>query len=172
MEQLPFILLLIFVCWLDLTTHKIPNWLTLPFIPFAILYQAQFGFGLLFSLAGLGLAFGLLFPAFVLRLLAGGDVKLALALGAWLGWQLLLESLLYCLLFGLPLTLILGWQRVGWQGVKQTCVRYGYVLGTRKYMFPGQGELAGLKVPYGPALALGAGLAMTLNHFAIFSLVS
>ncbi|WP_417614968.1 A24 family peptidase [Oceanisphaera sp.] len=172
MEQLPFLLVLIIACWLDLTTHKIPNWLTLPFIPFALLYHALFGLGLLFSLVGLGLAFGLLFPAFMLRFLAGGDVKLVLVLGAWLGWQLLLESLLYGLMFGLPLTLILGWQRVGWQGVKQTCVRYGYVLGTRKYMGPLQGELAGLKVPYGPALALGAMLAMVLNHFDLITLIS
>jgi prepilin peptidase CpaA len=32
--------------------------------------------------------------------------------------------------------------------------------------------MAGLKVPYGPALALGAALAVVLNHFNIFTLIS
>jgi prepilin peptidase CpaA len=41
--------------------------------------------GLLFSLAGFGVGFGLLFVMWSLRTCAGGDVKLMAALGAWVG---------------------------------------------------------------------------------------
>ncbi|MBM7454248.1 prepilin peptidase CpaA [Oceanisphaera litoralis] len=172
MEQLPLIVLLMSASWLDLRTHKIPNMMTLPFIPLGLLFHAGFGEGILFSLAGLGFAFLILFPVFVCRFLAGGDVKLGLCIGTFLGWQLFLESLLYGLIIGLPLVLLYAWKEVGWSGFKQTFMRYGFILGSRKYLSPVAGELGGLKVPYGPALALGAGLAMALHHFGLFRLVS
>ncbi|OIN06625.1 A24 family peptidase [Oceanisphaera psychrotolerans] len=171
MEQLPLFTLLLAASWLDLTTHKIPNWLTLPFIPLALIYHGFIGDGLAFGLTGLVYAFILLFPLFFFRLLAGGDVKLGLCIGAFLGWKLFLESLLYGLVIGLPLVLVFAFYKVGWSGFKQSFMRYGYILGTKKYLAPVEGELAGLKVPYGPALALGAILAMALNHFEIYTLV-
>ncbi|ART83645.1 prepilin peptidase [Oceanisphaera profunda] len=171
MEQLPLLVLLICASWLDLKTHKIPNIITLPFIPLGLVFHAWFGEGILFALAGLGLAFLILFPIFIGRMLAGGDVKLGLCIGTFLGWQLFLESLLYGLIIGLPLVLLLAWQKVGLKGFKQTFMRYGLIMGGRSYLPPEANELGGLKVPYGPALALGAGLAMALNHFGVFSLV-
>lgn len=172
MEQLPLLVLLIVATFLDLAFHKIPNWLTLSFIPLALLYHALIGMGIGFSLSGLIYAFILLFPLFFFRFLAGGDVKLGLAIATFVGWQIFLESLLYGLMIGLPLVLILAWRRVGWQGFKTTFSRYGLILGTRRYLAPAEGEVAGLKVPYGPALAMGAALAVVLNEFQIFTLVS
>ncbi|MGR7921820.1 A24 family peptidase [Zobellella denitrificans] len=172
MEQLPLFSFLLAAIWADLTSHKIPNWLTLSFIPLALLYHTFLAQGLAFSLTGLVYAFMLLFPLFFFRLLAGGDIKLGLAIGSFVGWQIFLESLLYGLMFGLPMVLILAWRKVGWQGFKDTFTRYGLILGTRHYLAPAEGEVAGLKVPYGPALALGAGLAVVLNHFDIFTLIS
>lgn len=171
MEQLPLFLILSAASWLDLTSHKIPNWLTLPFIPLALIYHGFLGEGLSFSLTGLVYAFILLFPLFFFRLLAGGDVKLALGIGAFLGWNLFLESLLYGMVIGLPLVLVFAFYKVGWDGFKQTFMRYGYILGSKKYLAPVEGEMAGLKVPYGPALALGAILAVVLNQYGIFTLV-
>ncbi|GAA3532944.1 A24 family peptidase [Zobellella aerophila] len=171
MEQLPLFSLLLAASWLDLSTHKIPNWLTLPFILLALIYHALLGEGLAFSLTGLVYAFLLLFPLFFFRLLAGGDVKLGLGIAAFLGWKLFLEALLYGLVIGLPLVLIFAFYKVGWTGFKQSFMRYGYILGTKQYLAPVDGELAGLKVPYGPALSLGAGLAVVLNHFNLFTLV-
>ncbi|WP_375057905.1 prepilin peptidase [Zobellella sp. DQSA1] len=172
MEQLPLFAFLGSAIWLDLISHKIPNWLTLSFIPLSFVYHGFLGQGVPFSLTGLVYAFVLLFPLFFFRLLAGGDVKLGLAIGTFVGWQVFLESLLYGLIIGLPLVLFLAWRRVGWQGFKTTFSRYGIILGTRRYLAPVDNEVAGLKVPYGPALALGAGLAVALNHFNIFTLVS
>ncbi|OXS15039.1 prepilin peptidase [Zobellella denitrificans] len=172
MIQLPLFIFLAVVVWLDLTTHKIPNWLTLSFIPAAFFYNNFIGLGVAFSLSGLVYSFILLFPLFFFRFLAGGDIKLGLAIGAFVGWQIFLESLLYGLMFGLPLVLVLAWRKVGWQGFKETFTRYGLILGTRRYLAPIEGEMAGLKVPYGPALAMGAALAVVLNHFNIFTLIS
>lgn len=172
MEQLPLLTLLVVASYLDLAFHKIPNWLTLTFIPLALAFHAIFGQGLAFALTGLVYAFIILFPFFVFRFMAGGDIKLGLAIATFTGWQVFLEALLYGLIIGLPLILLLAWRRVGWQGFKTTFTRYGLILGTRRYLAPIEGEMAGLKVPYGPALALGAALAVVLNHFNIFTLVS
>ena len=172
MEQLPLVVLLICAAWLDLKTHKIPNIITLPFIPLGLLFHGWFGEGLVFALSGLGLAFLVLFPIFIGRFLAGGDVKLGLCIGTFLGWQLFLESLLYGLMLGLPLVLGYAFYKVGLNGFKQTFMRYAYIMGSKSYLAPEAGELAGLKVPYGPALALGAGLAMALNQFGIFTLIN
>ncbi|MDP5291062.1 A24 family peptidase [Oceanimonas sp. CHS3-5] len=172
MEQLPLLIFLIVAGWMDLARHKIPNWLTLTFIPLALMFHVVIGEGLVFSLSGLVYSFILLFPMFVTRLLAGGDVKLGMAIATFTGWQLFLEALLYALIIGLPLVIVLAWRRVGWQGFKATFSRYGMIIGTRRYMAPVEGELAGLKVPYGPALALGAALAVALNKFQLFTLIS
>ncbi|MBL1378448.1 prepilin peptidase [Zobellella iuensis] len=172
MELLPFSLFLLLSSWIDLRVNRIPNWLTLGFIPLSLFYHFLWGEGLPFSLTGIVYAFIVLFPLFFFRFLAGGDVKLGLGVAAFTGWQVFLESLLYGLIIGLPLVLLLAWRRVGWQGFKTTFSRYGIILGTRRYLAPVEGEMAGLKVPYGPALALGAALAVGLNHFNIFTLVS
>ncbi|WP_298722361.1 prepilin peptidase [uncultured Oceanisphaera sp.] len=172
MEQLPLLFFLMAACWMDLSRHKIPNWLTLSFIPLALAFHAVFGQGPAFALSGLLYSFILLFPFFVFRVLAGGDIKLGMAIATFTGWQVFLEALLYGLIIGLPLVLILAWRRVGWQGFKATFSRYGIILGTRRYLAPVENEMAGLKVPYGPALALGAMLAVVLNKYQIFTLVS
>ncbi|OXY82330.1 A24 family peptidase [Oceanimonas doudoroffii] len=172
MEQLPLLALLVCAAWMDLRTHKIPNFITLPFIPLGILFHTMFGEGAIYSLSGLAFSFLLLFPFFILRVFAGGDVKLGMAIATFTGWQLFIESLLYGLMIGLPLVLILAWRRVGWQGFKTSFSRYMLIFGTRRYMTPAENEMAGLKVPYGPALALGAALAVMLNKYQIFTLVS
>lgn len=172
MEQLPLLIFLMAASWMDLARHKIPNWLTLSFIPLALAFHALIGDGPAFALTGLIYSFIILFPLFFFRFLAGGDVKLCMAIATFVGWQVFLESLLYGLMLGLPLVLVLAWRRVGWQGFKTTFTRYGIILGTRRYMAPVDNELAGLKVPYGPALALGAALAVVLNKYQIFTLVS
>ncbi|OYD25359.1 prepilin peptidase [Oceanimonas baumannii] len=172
MEQLPLIIFLMAACWMDLARQKIPNWLTLNFIILALAYHGVVNGDVAFALTGLVYSFLILFPFFVLRFLAGGDVKLGMAIATFTGWQIFLEGLLYGLIIGLPLVLLLAWRKVGWQGVKASFNRYVIILGSRRYLAPAKGELAGLKVPYGPALAMGAALAVILNEFQIFTLVS
>jgi prepilin peptidase CpaA len=55
--------------------------------------------GLLFSLTGVLVGFGVFFGMWVLGTCGGGDVKLFTALGAWIGWWLMLHVMLASVVF-------------------------------------------------------------------------
>jgi prepilin peptidase CpaA len=71
----------------DLLTRRIPNWLNLTALVLGLglnlfLYKT---FGLWQSLSGLGLAFLVYFPLYLVRGVGAGDVKLMAAVGAIVG---------------------------------------------------------------------------------------
>lgn len=73
----------------DLLTKRIPNWLTFPAMIAGVAAQFYFlgfpGFG--DSLLGVALGFALFFPIHAFGYMGAGDVKLLMAVGAWLGWH-------------------------------------------------------------------------------------
>lgn len=71
----------------DLARRRIPNALNVAIFLGGLLAQAAGGgpAALGQGLAGAGIALALLLPLFYVRWLGGGDVKLAVAFGAWLG---------------------------------------------------------------------------------------
>ena len=80
----------------DVRYRRIPNWLTVSGVVVglllnAFLYHAPggwFGFqGLIFSIKGLGVAFGLYLVLYALRAMGAGDVKLMAAVGSITGWE-------------------------------------------------------------------------------------
>jgi prepilin peptidase CpaA len=73
----------------DLLTKRIPNWLTLPAIVLGIAAQIWFAgmLGGLNGVLGMMLGFGVFFPVHFLGYMGAGDVKLLMAVGAWVGWQ-------------------------------------------------------------------------------------
>lgn len=79
---------------MDLRTHRIPNYLTVPTALLGLAYHtlAPGGWGPLSSLAGFGLGFSLLLLPWLLGSGGMGDVKLLAALGAWLGPKLMLVA--------------------------------------------------------------------------------
>lgn len=96
----------------DLKSRKIPNMLTLPFIPAGILFHALESGGLSAEAAVWGAAAGFL-PMILLYVLGGigaGDVKLFGAAGAWIGagmvLQLMMISILYAGLIGVLLLVL------------------------------------------------------------------
>jgi len=141
----------------DLRERRIPNAVTLPALALALCIHGatQAGQGLLFSFLGALAAGALLLPGYLLRATGAGDVKLLMAVGAFLGWPAALLAGLLSLVvggvFGLVFALLKG--------------RLGSVLnrsfGLARWMAlkavgaplerPGT---SGLKLPFGVAIAV------------------
>ena len=142
---------------MDLYKEKIPNKLCLLaiFCGFAInAYYAQLQ-GALMALFGFLLAFIILFPTFIFRILGAGDIKLMMGIGALMGPSLLVSSLAYGIVAGAGTSLLLIIWKTGFTGLAMTLKRYWDCFYLRRYFKPEAGEAAGLRVPYAPALALG-----------------
>lgn len=86
----------------DLLTRRIPNWLTFPAILLGLGAQLWSGGGsaLLGGFLGMLLGFALFFPIYALGQMGAGDVKLQMAMGAWLGWWLGLHVAVGAVLVG------------------------------------------------------------------------
>jgi len=72
----------------DLKSNLILNKITMPMALLGLLYSALTG-RIPYSLIGLAIGFGIMLIAFLAGGAAGGDIKLAGALGAWLGYDIL-----------------------------------------------------------------------------------
>jgi prepilin signal peptidase PulO-like enzyme (type II secretory pathway) len=128
--------ILLALCAVDLEEMLLPDVLVAPLLPLGFLYQTLYGAGMTAALLGAGGGFAALWLIGALYRqsrardgLGGGDVKLAGALGAWVGVQSLSWFLLGAFatgLIGMGLPILLG----------------------RKQ--------AGVPVPFGPFLALSA----------------
>lgn len=143
--------------WMDLRRHRIPNWLTVPGVLLGIVLNTALGgrSGLKDSLLGCGLGFVLLLPFWMLRSLGAGDLKLAVALGAFTG-----PGKLFDILFGsvfvagaMALALVIYKQRF-----VETVRNIGHILvSLATFRRPGPHVTLdnpdALKVPYGVALA-------------------
>ena len=85
----PTLIVLAVACFTDLRSHRIPNWLVLPFLLAGIVVSGwlQGWHGLGQSFAGLGL--GVLIYGFLFWLggMGAGDVKLCAAIGAWIPYR-------------------------------------------------------------------------------------
>ncbi len=156
----PTVIVLAVATFTDLRSRKIPNWLVLPFMVLGIGCSAWFHgwHGVLQSFEGLGLGALLYGVLFMLGGMGMGDVKLVAAIGAWVGPQQLI--------FSVVMTGIIG-------GVM--AVAWALIGGFAGDMFSGAGDLVfgfkdrGLaphpelvlsnprsrKMPYAPAIALG-----------------
>lgn len=142
----------------DLWRQKIYNWLTLPTLALGLLLNTvQYGLsGLGYSLLGCLLAFGVYLVLGLLGAMKGGDLKLAAAMGACLGWPLTLSALFYGFLCGGVLALI--WALIhGTLGGSLKKVGYSALARFTPGM-EAKHELqdsASPPMPYGAAIALG-----------------
>ena len=90
------ILLSLIAGYTDWRSRRIPNWLTVPGFAVGVVMSAILGrwSGLKESLLGTGLAFALLLPFWLLKSLGAGDLKFAVALGAYTGPGRLIDILI------------------------------------------------------------------------------
>jgi prepilin peptidase CpaA len=144
--------------WTDWRSRKIPNWLTVPGLVVGVSVNALAGgwLGLKASLLGAGLGLLLLLPFVFLRSLGAGDWKLAGALGAFVGWQVLLNLLFWSVFVAgiMALGLVIYKRRF-----VQTLRNIGRLLGSMLTLHMPGAEVSldnpqSVKVPYGVALAL------------------
>ena len=142
----------------DWRSRRIPNWLTVPGFVIGVSLNTLAGgwAGLKTSLLGVGLGLLLLLPFVFLRSLGAGDWKLAGALGAFVGWEALVDLLIGSVFVAgiMALALVIYKRRF-----KQTMTNIGRLLASLvTFHMPGP-EVSldnpqSLRIPYGVALAL------------------
>jgi prepilin peptidase CpaA len=156
----PTVAVLAVATFTDVRSRRIPNWLVLPFMAAGIGVQAwQHGWhGVAQSLEGLALGAVLFGVLFAMGGMGMGDVKLAAAIGAWIGpAQLLLALVLTGLVGGV---MALAWALAGGFLAELLSGSGDLLLGWKKRGTLAHPELhlanpRARKMPYAPAIAIG-----------------
>jgi prepilin peptidase CpaA len=156
----------------DFRGRKIPNWLTYPAIPIAILLHWIIAgrHAALLSLGGAAIGLGVLLPFVLLGGLGGGDWKLIGALGAFFEPRGLLPVLVITLAINgvMALTLVLWKKRLG-----QTARNVGRIAAaTFKFHRPAADltidDSESEKVPFGIAAAIATLLYVVAQPWVAF----
>lgn len=112
--------LLLCASWFDFRSHRIPNWLVfsgaLLGIALNTILPEGYGFtsflpgaiGFWQSLAGLGLGLAILLPLYLLRAMSAGDVKLIAMVGAFLGPNGVIGTVLLTFVMGGVLAILVS----------------------------------------------------------------
>lgn len=175
-----FVVLAIAV-WKDLQSNKIPNWLTLPsiVIGLALCYFDNGLIGLKLSAIGLGVGFVVFLIPFALGGMGGGDVKLMAAVGALIGWPLVVWAvLLSCVtaLFGAVAKAIwkgrfLKLLTNTWLIIKNTLIALAMRRPATEIKEVTRIQAA-VYVPFGVAIAIGTLWALLLQYLISEGMVS
>lgn len=140
----------------DLRARRIPNLVTFSALGTGFLLNglAFKGEGLLMSGQGALLAMAILLPFHVLRGLGAGDVKLMAAIGALKGPEFVLYTFAWAAIFGGALALmgLLRSRRVG--------LAFSHLVYFRFFPRPDGTFISAGRLPYAPAIALGAVLVL------------
>lgn len=157
------VVIMVLGVWVDVRTRRIPNGLTATAVVMALALRAVLGAGpLIDGLLGAGLALVLLVPLFALGGVGGGDAKLLVAVGAFLGPHGFLIALLATAIAGGLLSAAYAAQR----GVilpvllnTKELLRYVFTAGRsgERTTLQAPGTLS---IPYGIAIAVGALFAL------------
>ncbi|OXI93204.1 MULTISPECIES: A24 family peptidase [Burkholderia] len=155
----------------DLAARRIPNPLVALGLVGALVAQCLLHgvlAGALGWLAGAATGFALLLPFYLLRGMAAGDVKLMLAIGAWVGAQMTVYIVLATFVAGgvgaLAVVLLRGRMRQMWTNVRALLARHAR--GTRAEAADGPAAITSVgSLPYGVAIAAGT-LGMLFASYA------
>lgn len=170
--QWALVLVLLIAVYTDWRWHRIYNWLTFPAMGLGLLLSLVMGGvpGLLSSLAGAGLAAGVFLLLYLFAKMGAGDLKLMVAIGAWLGYPLIVVTMIDVALAGGVIALLFA-------------LRYGALWPVLRNLYyfllamftPGAKPESMLSksalppFPYGVAIAVGTLLAMLFPRLLTFS---
>jgi prepilin peptidase CpaA len=149
--------------WTDARTRRIPNLvclagLMLGLVINAVRYGAE---GLAVSAAGIGTGAGLLAPAYLLRLMGAGDVKLMAAVGALLGFPAVVMAVLASHVAGgviaFAVALRAGVARQAVRATQDLAVSLATQVARPRGMLP---PGTGRRVPFGVAVVVGTAFAL------------
>ena len=145
--------------WFDLRCRRIPNVLTAAGLGAALVLRGVLGVGALVDgVEGAGLALLLSLPPFTLRMLGGGDVKLLVAVGGFMGPVRLIGAFLMIALVGGVLALLEALRRraLG-EVVSRSFAMVKYLAWFGRFGYRPTLESQGaMTVPYGLAIGVGS----------------
>ena len=145
--------------WFDLRCRRIPNWLTVAGLGAALVLRGALGVSALVEgVEGAGLALLLSLPPFTLGMLGGGDVKLLVAVGGFMGPVRLIGAFLMIALVGGALALLEGLRRraLG-EVVSRSFAMVKYLAWFGRFGYRPTLESQGaMTVPYGLAIGVGS----------------
>jgi prepilin peptidase CpaA len=152
-------LLLVAAAWTDVRSRRIPNTLTVAGLAVAVLLRALVGAeAILDGLVGALLAFVLTLPLIVLGVMGGGDAKLLIAIGAFMGPRHFLWAAVLIAIIGGMMAVVDAGRRGMLLPVLYNCgqiMKHWATFGRRgaNRSFASVGALT---IPYGMAIAAGA----------------
>ena len=154
----PTLIVLSVATFTDLRNRRIPNWLVVPFLALGIVVSTWLHgwHGLGQSFAGIGL--GILLYGFLFWIggMGAGDVKLAAAIGAWIGPNQLFFALVVTAMAGGIMALgwaaFGGWLKELFNGASDLTFGFGSAAVRQEMALANPAKR---KMPYAPAIAIG-----------------
>jgi prepilin peptidase CpaA len=156
--------LLVVAAVVDWRTLRIPNWLTVGGLAYALAYNGLMARGpdggLGWALAGMGVGLAILLPLYVFRILGAGDVKLMAMVGAFVGASVTLQALLFTLAVGgIAAVAYAAWHGAAMRMARNTgAIVQSLAVAAAAGMRPAaplpRGASVG-KMPYGVSICLG-----------------
>jgi prepilin peptidase CpaA len=147
----------------DVLYRRIPNWLTVSGVALGIAMNTIIGppeAGLVFSLIGVAVAFGIYLALYALHAMGAGDVKLMAAVGALVGWERWFGIFFVTALVGAVMAMILVVSR---GRLKKTLFNVGFILSEMKSGRPAYLANEELDVKNKKALGLPHGAVIAVS---------